>query len=632
MKVKYSNNSTRWEVIIFNYLEDIPLSTDTTAEVVSGNRGVVGIGISRSKSSIQNAATIQIIGDLDPAYTIGNWVIIKSKVGKFTEKDQEFQAISPLSEGSIRFIGQITTIENDYSIISTGMLSKRATIHIREWSSVLNIPIKIDAYALSDYYNQNSTAGGRIGVLGDALKNNNIEINIKELAEDLVNPFTSASLVLAIIGGLNIDKETGVDLESSLGKYSGLINLSRLISRMPKLPKEILKYLKLPDSVTADQPFSTGFINTLVGVMKPESSWTSPLAPVAQQKANAMNGYGQKPKDLGAFSGYFSNYNSLKFLFKNYEDRPLTTNFLASLAKGVPAWDLVQGQLDTTTNEAFTDIWYFKDEKGVVNSLPMIILRDKPFALKAFLENTESPIKNTKWTAFDDVPRVFVDNVCIQSVSTVNSFFNSPNYIEPNFQSGDVGSVRGDSSEAVYTKAVHRIIDTPAIDKFGTIAHYWNTVYSAPTKIEGDQIIYVDWFDDVKKIMYYWHTINYRFGEARLTLKDNNLPIMVGCNISFELGDNVLCGHVESVSWGFNIQMDGTASTITNVQLSHLCKVQEGNGQLIPIGPTGFTNLTDKELISEYTKEILDFPDSSVEPPKEQETSARFKIPRSPFE
>ena len=612
MKVKYSNNSTRWEVILFSYTEDIPLSSETAVEVINGNRGVVGISISRSKTSVQNAASIQIVGELNPAYAIGNWVIIKSKTGKFSE--QEKDKVSSLKEGLIRFIGQITTIENSYSVQSNGLLVKRATVHIREWSSVLNIPIRLDANAFSDFFNRTNSAKGRTDLLGGALKNTDIHINVAELAGDLMDSFTSASLILAIIGGLNTDKETGIDIQEAIGKYSGLINLSKLVSRMPALPKEILKYLKLPNSVSAQQPFSTGFVNVLVGVMKPN--------------LNAMTKYGEELLDTGSFSGYFSSYNDLKESFKNYKDRPLSGNFLSGLSKGLSAWSLIEEQLDMTTNEAFTDIWYFKtDTEDETTSLPMVVLRDKPFALKVFLENTDSPIKNSKWTAFDDVPRIFINDVFIQSVSTVNTFFNSPNYIEPQFQSGDVGAVRGDSAQAIYTKAVHRIIDNAAINRFGTIDHYWSTVYSAPVKAEKGQLLYVNWFDDAKKLMYYWHTIAYRFGNARLTLKDNNLPIMVGCNVSFQLGNNVLCGHVNSVSWSFNIQMDGMASTVTNVELSNLCKVGE-NGNLTPIGPAGFTNLMDSSLVGKSTEKTMVFSDSSVEPPKTTEPApTKLKAP-----
>lgn len=627
MKVKYSNNSTRWEVILFKYSEDIPLSTKPTVEVINGNKGVVSLNISRSKASVQNAASIQIVGEVNSAYAVGNWLIIKSKAGKFKEKDTDFTEVSPLSEGLIRFIGQITTIENNYSVLPNGLLSKKATIHIREWSSVLNIPIRLDANAFSKYFNETSNAQGRIGLLGGSFKKANAEINIEELAKDLIDPFVSASLVLAIIGSLNTDKQSGVDLQEAIGKYAGLISLAKLISRMPTLPQELLRYLNLPSSVTAEQPFSTGFVNTLAGVMKAET----PKAPTAPPKEKAMNSYGKQSKDPGSFDGYFSSYDDLKQLFKNYQDRPLTSNFLAGLSKGLPAWELIQQQLDMTTNEAFTDIWYFKkSESEPIISLPMIVLRDKPFALKVFLENTDVAIKSTKWTAFDDIPRIFVSDELIQGLSTVNSFFNSPNYIEPDFRSGEVGSVRGDSPQAIYAKAVHRIIDNPAIDRFGTIEHYWSTVYSAPIKAEKGQVLYVNWFEDTKKLMYYWHTLNYRFGNANLSLKDNNLPIMVGCNISFPLGENVLCGHVESISWSFGIQMDGTASTITNVQLSYLCLVKE-NGQLSPIGPTGFTNLMNKKLISPETESILEFPGSTLQAPSAIKLSAKLKTPKVSF-
>ena len=634
MKVKYSNNSTRWEVILFHYEDTIPQKKASKIRVLSGNKGIVSIGISRSKSSVQNTASLQIVGDLSLGYTIGNWVIIKSEIGKFKEKDKDFTDVSPLKEGLIKFIGQVTTIENSYSVGPNGLLTKRATVHIREWSSLLNIPIRLDANAFSKYFAETANVAGRAGLLQGALKNNGTEINIEDLARDVLDPFTGASLVLAIVGGLNTDKESGVDLGQAIGKYAGLISLSKLISRMPALPQELLTYLEMPETVRADQPFSTGFVNTLVGVMKPSSGFSAPALPAGKQKSAAMDGYGQKSLDSGAFNGYFSNYNNLKFLFKNYQDRPVSSNFLAALGQGVPAWSLIQQQLDLTTNEAFTDIWYFKTESGAITSLPMVVLRDKPFALKSLLENPENPIKTTNWTAFDDIPRVFVDDVLIQNLSTSNSFFNSPNYIEPQFQSGEVGSVRGDSAQAIYAKAVHRIIDNPAIDRFGTIEHYWNTIYSSPTakKVKEGEVLFVDWFDDSKKLMYYWHTLNYRFGSASLTLKDNNLPIMVGCNISFPMGENVVCGQVESINWSFSIGMDGTASTTTNIQLSYLCRVKP-DGSLGLIGPSGFTNLMDKDLVSNEVESVMSLPNFKIESPLDNVIPKLNlpKLPKVPF-
>ena len=632
MKVKYSNNSTRWEVILFSYADSIPQTTKSKVNVFSGNKGVVSIGISRSKSSVQNTANIQVVGDLSPAYTIGNWIIIKSKVGKFdpVNKHKNFTSVSSLAEGVVRFIGQITTIENSYSVAGNGLLTKRATIHVREWSSVLNIPVRLDAYCFSNEFFNTASAQGRLGLIEGALKNNGNEINIEDLAKDVLDPFTSAALVLAIVGGLNTDKISGVDLQESLGKYKGLINLSTLTSRMPTLPQELLSYLELPSSTRADQAFSTGFVNTLVGVSKPDKN----------QKKEALEKYGQEKTDSGSFSGYFTSYDKLKNLFKNYIDRPVSSNFLASLGKGTSAWSLIQQQLDLTTNEAFTDIWYFRTDSGAITSVPMIVLRDKPFALKSLLENPENKIKATNWTSFDDVPRVFIGDEFIQSLSTNSSFFNSPNYIEPQFRSGEIGSVRGDSPQALYAKAVHRIIDNPAIDRFGTIEHYWDTIYSSPTAKKGEknEIISVDWFDDAKKLMYYWHTLNYRFGNANLTIKDNDLRVMVGCNVSFPMGENVLCGQVEAVSWSFGIDMTGAASTTTNIKLSYLCRVKE-DGSLALIGPQGFTNLMDKDLTSPSVEETITLPQLKTDGIEKAESLVNEfmskinlpKLPKVPF-
>lgn len=616
MKVKYTTNSTRWEVILFDYVNDIPSLGTPKIEVNSGNQGVVSISVSRSKTSIQNTASIQIVGDLHPAYSIGNWIIIKSKVGRFTERDSTFNEVSPLKEGKIRFIGQITTIETNYAVQGSGLLTKKATVHVREWSSLLNIPVRIDANSLSSYSLQAASTLGKFSVLKTP------EMNVAEMAEKVFDPFQGAGLVLSIIGSLNTDPSTGVNLGADLGDYEKVINISKLTSRMPNIPQELIKYLEMPSSTTTDNAFATGFTNTLLGVMYANEA----------SKKGTMMGYAEEPRDPKSFKGYFKDYNQLKSMFSNYQDRPVRTNFLASISSGASAWSLIQEHIDTTINEAFTDIWYFKTDSGAITALPMIILRDKPFALKAFLTDPDNQIKHTKWTAFDDLPRVFVDDSMIQSVSATNSFFTSPNFIMPDIQSGHVGSSRSDDPTAVLTTAAHRIIDEGAINRFGTIEHYWNTVYSAPTakiKDSGGSLVYIPWFEDAKKLMYYWHSLSYRFGDARLTLKDNDLPIMVGCNISFPMGENVLCGHVESVSWGFSIGMDGTASTTTSVQLSYLCAVKK-DGSLTLIGPAGFTDLFDPDLIDSDVKELFKFPEFKLDLSKLENLIPKLNIPKLP--
>lgn len=621
MKVKYLNNSTRWDIILFDYVDDIPTPDTPDVEVHSGNRGVISIGISRSKASVQNTASIEVVGDLHPAYSIGNWIVIKSKVGKFIEKDEKFTEVSPLKEGLIRFIGQITTIENNYSVQGSGLLTKRATVHIREWSSLLNIPVRIDANSISSYFNQTPEVLGRLNFI--RASQNKPTVNIAELAQKLIDPFVGAGMVLSIIGGLNTDAETGANLGADLGEYEKVIGISRLTSRMPSLPQPLLEYLELPESTKSDNAFATGFTNTLLGVMYANSTFEA-------SKAGALENYGKEQRDPKSFNGYFKSYGQLKSMFSNYQDRPVKSNFLSSLGQGSSAWSLIQEHIDTTINEAFTDIWYFKTESGATTSLPMIVLRDKPFALKAFLTDPENQIKHTKWTAFDDLPRVFVDDLMIQSVSTTNSFFTSPNFIMPQLQTGEVGSSRSDDPTTVLTTAVHRIIDEGAINRFGTIEHYWNTVYSAPTSKSSEKgTVYIPWFEDTKKLMYYWHALSYRFGDARLLIKDNNLPIMVGCNMSFPMGKNVLCGHVESVSWSFSIGMDGAASTSTNVQLSYLCKVKE-DGELTLIGPAGFTDLFDPELADSDIKELFKFPEFKDKYPKLQDLIPKLNLPKIP--
>lgn len=630
MKVKYSNNSTRWDVILFDYIDDVPTPDTPEVDVCSGNSGVVSISISRSKASIQNAATIQVVGDLNPAYSIGNWVIIKSKIGKFIEKkDENFPEVSPLKEGLIKFIGQITTIQNNYTMQGNGLLTKKATIHIREWSSLLNIPVRIDATSVSSFHNQTNNALGRINLISNI--QNTPKIDIKELTEKLIDPFLGAGMVLAIIGALNTNPETGLNLGEQLGEYDKVVSISKTTSRMPNMPQALIKYLELPDSTESDNAFATGFTNTLLGVMYETEQW---------EKSNAMEGYAEQPNDPEAFNGFFKGYDQLKQMYENYKDRPVKTNFFSSLGEGTPAWSLIEEHIDTTFSEAFTDIWYFRTKSGAVTSLPIIVLRDKPFALKAFLTDPENQIKHTKWTAYDNLPRVFVDDTLIQGVNTTNTFFNSPNFIKPDIQSAHVASSRSDDPLTVLTTAVHRIMDEGAINRFGTIEHFWNTVYSAPTsKIEGPtgEQVYVPWFEDVKKLMYYWHSLNYRFGKASLSLKDNNLPIMIGCNISFPMGKNVLCGHVEAVVTNFTISGDGLASTSTSVELSYLCRVKP-EGDLTLLGPSGFTDLFDPDLADSEIQQTFKFPEFKIKIPdvqslipKLEDLLPKLKLPKVPF-
>jgi hypothetical protein len=605
MKVKYKVNSTKWEVILFDYTNDVPsLDLEPEVEIYNGNMGVVGIQISRSKNSIQNAASIQIVGELDAAYCIGNWVIIKSKVGKFDNPND----ISPLTEGIIRFIGQITTIESRYAKMPSGLLAKQFTIHIREWSSLLNIPIKFDAYSFMEYWLNKPAALARTELFSAALKkeigDKISSANLIDMASKLVDPFLSVKIILSLVGVLNAKSSNAmnVSIDSEEAKY---FNIARLTSRMPFIPQPLLEYLGLKDT-KGSEAFSTGFVKILTGVMFDDGG-------LSEKKKQSQDRYGSKDfLDKQAFSGYFSNFDKLNEMFVDPKDRPISTNFLESLGRGSSIWSLVTEKIDTSVHECFTDIWYFKDGDKIT-SYPVLVARDKPFILKDFYK--EANITSTKWTTYDDVPRVFADDVLIMALSTSNTFFTSANFVFPQIVGADVGYPKQDNPTVLESMVKSRIIDDASINRFGTQQHFWTTQYAFTRfpdpnfvgPLKPDQSNSVMWFDEAKKLIYYWNCLGYRFGQANLTLKDNNLPIMVGCNLSFPFGKNLLCGHVDSVVWSFNIQPDGVASTTTSVALSYLCQVSKEDGSLKTLGPLGFTDLTDPDLADENPSKLFPF-------------------------
>lgn len=611
MKVKYKVNSTKWEIILFDYASDVPsLELEPEVEIYNGNKGVVGINITRSKNSIQNAASIQVVGELNAAYCIGNWVVIKSKVGKFDKPED----ISPLTEGIIRFIGQITTIESRYVKSPSGLLVKQFTVHIREWSSLLNIPIKFDAYSFMDYWLNKPAALSRTELFSAALKQEIGEkvssANLVEMASKLVDPFMSVKIILSLVGVLNAKSSNAMDIPSDT-EESKYFNIARLTSRMPFIPQPLLQYLGLKDT-KGSEAFATGFLKILTGVMYDDGS-------LSEKKKETLDGYGaDESADKQAFNGYFLNFDNLNSMFTDPKDRPISTNFLESLGRGTSLWSLITEKIDTSVHECFTDIWYFKDGDKIT-SYPVLVARDKPFILKDFYK--EANITSTKWTTYDDVPRVFADDVLILSLSASNTFFTSANFVFPQIVGSDVGYPKQDNPTVIEAMAKSRIIDDASINRFGTQQYFWSTQYAFTRfpdpnfvgPLKPDQANSVMWFDEVKKLIYYWNCLGYRFGQAKLTLKDNNLPIMVGCNLSFPFGDNLLCGHVDAVVWSFNIQPDGTASTTTNVDLSYLCQVSKEDGSLKTLGPLGFTDLADPELADESPSTLFPFISENAE-------------------
>ena len=593
--MKYGSTSTRWQVIVFDYINNYPIdeAVEDTVMLLS-NLGVVSISFSRSKATIQSTASIEIVGSLSPEYRIGNWLVIKSKVGAFKETDK----ISLSSEGVVRFIGQIVDVTTTYNKAANGLFHRRSSVIVREWSGVLHCPVRLEFGAAEQAALQSSKADLQLEAIKKADKNNG---NMIEIAQSVFDPFDYVRLVLAFVGFFGSSfKGTGPDFSDP--KNKALMPIAKEISRtalnLPHIPKKLLTYLGMTD-VEPDQAFTSngGFAGLILGVNNGDTQITET--------------YRTKNKDK-TFDGRFASFVGLQDVYKNYKDRPKTTGMLSDFSQGRGAWDLLKARCDGEFNECFTDIWYFGSSetemttsfsstdiilptdrvtgkesdiidpiiidddslgsftpKSPIYAKPVLIVRDKPFAMAKYLKLIE--IKSSKWSTLDNVPRVRLSDTYIKSINVKSTFFNSPNYIQPTI-ANDITTDTFASKNLLLLFALRTV--RPEMNRFGGIQHFPQTPYIGQNTSNED--IATEWFKDASKIQYLWHSLNYRYLSGTINIKDNDVALMVGCNVVFTLKNGLrLCAHVESLSWNFSISPDGQVSNDCQIGFSYMCRVMD---------------------------------------------------------
>lgn len=602
--MQYSTAATRWQVIVFDYDTDYPVDNDVhLAPAKVASRGVTSISLSRGKSSIQNVCQIEIVGRLPSFYREGNWAIIKSKVGQFLDETKP----SEPEEGTVRFFGQIVDIQSEYTKMGNGLLARRHSISIREWSSLLNCPVRFEFGAAEQAIlnSGNDSAASEItGRIGAAEQVKDVSDFSIKFAEAQYDPFDYIRTVLAFIGFAS-GNQTGTPIELSDSSNRALedfaSNISKTALYLPHVPKEVLNYLGVTN-VDPQSAFNSngGIAGLVIGVQNKDKDDTFGLTES-----------GQFP-DKKAFKGVFTSFSDIQSRYQNYKDRPRSSGFFADFSQGRSAWDIIQSRCDKEYNECFTDIWY--TQEPVANSLqetssfsipqlptnplkqfeskpvvprkfakPVIVMRDKPYALRKYFE--QSGISNN-WSVLDNVPRVWIDNTLILRVIVKNTFYNSPNYILPQI----ADNVVSDSfSQKNTLLAFATRTQRPEMNRFGGIEYFYNTPFVALST--DNERLDQSWFSDATKIQYLWHSLNYRFATGTIMIKDNDVPIMVGCNISFQFGENTFCAHVENVSWSLNVGSDGLAQTICTVNFSYLTKVLS-DGSLDFAGATTLAELT----------------------------------------
>jgi len=621
--MKYAASSTRWQVIGYDYVDGYPQSDSIveTNEVLL-NEGVVSLSFGRSKDSIQSVAQIEIVGTLAKEYRIGNWIILKSKVGAFKDPTKP----STIAEGLVRFIGQVVDVQTSYSTVENGLFHRRSSVTVREWSGILHCPVRLEFGSAEQaaLNSPNDVVSSNVLVKADKLNNDLIKI-----AESVFDPFDYVRLVLAFIGCFGSDFK-GTTLQFTDPANEALAVVAEEISKsalyLPHIPQKLLTYLGMKD-IKPNAAFTSkgGFAGLVLGVNNGEQE--------------ASKTYLKKNDDK-TFDGRFTSFTDVQNLYKNYKDRPRTTGMFSDFAQGRGAWDIIKSRCDGEYNECFTDIWYFNnpltektsarsisklaalegigskdtadaiDDKGTTYAKPVIVIRDKPFALAKYLKDAN--IEKTKWSTLDNVPRVSIDNVYIKNVSVKSTFYNSPNYIQPNIAAD--GLTDTFAQKNLVTLFALRTI-RPEMNRFGGIQYFPSTPFIA---IDGkNNELSSKWFSDASKVQYLWHGLNYRFLSGSMTLKDHDVAIMVGCNVVFKTKSGLtLCAHVESVSWQFMINADGSVMNDCQVSFSNMCRVlSDGSLDFIPVSLINdlFTNsignadkTTDDVALTRNIKKIED--------------------------
>lgn len=568
------DSGVRWRVVVYEYDSDIPDGNDKEATRTVVSSDVTAIRIASDKDSPDSPCSITVTGDLSDAFFIGNWIIVRSRSGKWLTDEP--------SEGTPRFIGQITAVRTTYVKDASGNLRRQSFITARKWSAILQTPVRYDLTSVTKVYDITSLTN-TVGHAANTIDSSAID-KVGTIAKQVFNPWSYAGVVLKFIGALNASTEGSLvqTLKDDLGAtYRSLEGFTDVATKMPTIPKELLEDVGAtgaePTNPFRGTEFSPGFMATLVGV-----------------QTTTVNDYQTVMKSgiPNSFDGYFSQPVDDLSLYEITNDRPIITNVGAEFTQGGAAWDLLKAKVDPTITEVFTDIWYFRSGK-TVKARPVLVVRDKPFALKEYWQQLNSTSGfSAKWTMLDDLPRVWIDDALIREVSLDNTFYGSPNYLLLKYYNGAIrqGFLPG------VALSESRVRLAQEMSRFGGIEYYPETAFGVVDPVtspnaETSLNVNTTWYRDIAQINYLWYCLNYQFLSGAMVLTDNDTPVMVGNNITWKMGKNTLCAHVERVEWVHSVeQTSGRKSTQCTIQFSHCCYVKD-DGALGFIGPRGFNDL-----------------------------------------
>lgn len=587
-------SGTRWRLVVYQYQQDFPTNDNdisTTRAIVS--TGIESISVTRAKGDPNGGCTITFIGDIDSSIFIGNWCVVRKRTGAWT-KDDKYAAGLPV------FVGQITNVNTQYFKDGNGTFIRRSNVTLRSWSSAFQAPIRYDLFAAANSYSTDNTA--QISLANKEI-NGDAYTNLATIAAQAFNPWTYVGLGLKFLGALNSKTEKNL-LGSLSGSLKAIESFPEVATRMPAVPKELLEDVGAPNT-DPNNPFASG------------EGLASVLLGVVSQPLDADVRMEQRTGIAGAFSGLFPSQSAID-MYDVTTDRPVKTNVLMEFTRGESFWSIVTTKSEPEYHETFVDTWYYDMGDGQIGARPVFVFRDRPYSIRKYYEQLNNVSEFTaRWTKYDDLPRVFIDNTAVRDITLRSTFFNSPNYIIPNIVPGAVSS----GSPAAQMGPVYgRVRLGPEMVRFGAIelqvpmqfaivdnvsmpqiAQTESSAFGAASGSSGSCSVNVNWYRDCAQVSYLWHGFNYRFLSGSLVMEDDNTPLMIGNNITWKMGENTLCAQVEGLNYQHSVDMGtGKKSTTIQVSFSYCCLVN-ADGSLALLGPSAMNDIFDKQVDDQFS-------------------------------
>lgn len=501
-------------------------------------KGVVGISFSRSKQSPNGDCSLTFVGPLPRSVVVGTWVVVSTTIGN--------------SKGTPtpRFFGQIYAVESSYMTAPSGLLTVRHDVRIREWSSSFTTLVQFSPTSIENAFKKDASGVlATLSTVGVASGNEHLSsAKIHEIMSASLNPYKMGQAILVIVGAISaLDLSPDVDA-IKLTKYS------EVSTTMPSIPRVVLDRFGIDQSVSPSQPFAPvtlgkrGLVDVVTG--------------------NQTEAF----KNDGSWDGVFDKDGvaAYKALFDpNAPGKPGTSSMFTLTQCKFSVWDLLNRFLEPVVNETFTDFYYERLGDGSIAVRPVVVVRDKPFLMDELKDKVESIGYKlaSKWTRYEDVPRVRVGAENIIGLKIHNTFINSPNYIIPD--------LTADFLKKDHTRNL--AIATGVLDIKRFQRRWGGQADNATLSYLTDNGVAIEeYYQGTAALLAAWHSFGYRMGTGTLIVKPGNLAISLGMNVQFNMGGDVdFVGHVESISGHMSIDENGTATSMLQIGLQRIVKVVE---------------------------------------------------------